>query len=67
MCNFKLVHYPHRWFIIVLQLLLLVSLVFHYKNTPCVVVGFEFIRLALVWVARVPVSRPRDEVSRVSP
>ena len=43
------------------------SLVFQHKNTLWVVVGFEFIRLALVWVARVPVSRPRDEVSRVSP
>ena len=41
------------------------SLVFQYKNTLWV--GFEFIRLALVWIARVPVSRARDEVSRVSP
>ena len=67
MCNFKLVHCSHRWFIITLQFLLTVSIVFWHKNTLWVVVGFEFIRLALVWLARVPVSCPWDEVSRVSP
>ena len=43
------------------------SLLFHCQNTLLLVVGLSFLRLALVWVARVPVSRPRDEVSRVSP
>ena len=67
MCNFNLVHYSHTWFLLHCSFFCQVSLVFQYQNLIGFVVGFEFIRLALVWVARVPVSHPRDEVSRVSP
>ena len=66
-CIFHLANHFHQYLLLPCYFFCQILFYFSVKILCWFVVGLECLKVGLVWTARVPVSRPRDEVSRVSP